>query len=371
MNKALIFRRAHVYPLLIAIIMVFVFLLIILSESGEEEKSDLKVGFITPGSIEGMGWNHKNYEGIEEACKDKEVELVVRSNIGECTGECPAAVQYLVENGCRLIFLNSFNYASEVQDLIQAYQGISFYANYTDYRLPNLSSYFCRVYQARYLAGILAGLTTKTGEIGYVAAFQNNEVLRGLNAFALGVRRINPTAKIIVNYSGAWESKDKEVMAVSQLVRNSNVDLITYHQNEPFVAQAAVSMGIDCIAYNGPIEIDDPHLLASVVSNWRFAYGDIIRMFYNGKANQDKTYWEGLDVGAVELDIQSDKVSEMVRRAVDEVRQEFYSGYDVFTGEIYDNKGVLRCRSDESLSDEVLFNEMDWYAKGVVVYEDK
>lgn len=371
MNKILNLKKNHIYPFLISIITVFVFLLIFLSNSGEEERSDLKVGFVTPGSIDGLGWNNKHYEGIQAACKEKEVELMVCKNIPESTGECPAAVKYLIESGCKLIFLNSYNYAAEIQDMVSDYRGISFYANFTDYSMPNLSSYFCRVYQARYLSGILAGLSTKTGRIGYVAAFPNNEVLRGINAFTLGVRRVNPSAKVIVKYSGAWDAKDRETEAVSELIRNTDIDLITYHQNEPYVAQAAVAMGMDCIAYNGPVELNDDHLLGCVISNWKFTYGDIIRMFYNGKANQDSSYWEGIDVEAVDLEVCSKRVPESVKKVIEEVRQEFMSGGDVFTGRIYDNKGGVRCDSGECLSDEVLFNNMDWYVEGVVVYEDK
>lgn len=191
----------------IALLIVFVILLAILIAlllfMGRSSSEKEKIGFVMTGSIGEEGWNGMHYGGISAACDNLDVELLVKENIKEFEGECGTAIEDLVNQGCRMIILSSYSYAEEVKEVIEKYPEISFYSISFDYHADNVTSYFPRIYQARYLAGIVAGMQTETNRIGYVAAMPNSEVNRGISAFALGVRRVNPDAVVTVSWSNA------------------------------------------------------------------------------------------------------------------------------------------------------------------------
>ena len=113
----------------------------------------------------------------------------------------------------------------------------------------NMSNYFGRIYQARYLSGIVAGMKTKTNKIGYVAAYPIPEVIRGINAFTLGVQSVNPKAVVKVKWTNTWYDPAKEKEAAKALLAEG-VDVITQHQDTAGPLQAAEEKGVFAIGYN-------------------------------------------------------------------------------------------------------------------------
>lgn len=349
---------------------VFALILFIISHIGSVEKEEkITIGFIMTGRSDESGWNRTHYDAIKQACDSAGVELKVKENIREFTGQCPEAVEELVAEGAKMIILSSYGYPEEVKDMIEKYPDIVFYSNSAEYHSDNLTTYFVRMYQARYLAGIIAGMQTKSGEIGYVAAMSNSEVNRGINAFTLGVRRVNPQAKVIVTWTDTWEDKDRETAAAETLINNTDIDVITYHQNQPYVIEAAENAGIDSIGYHEVAAGCSEHYLTSVVCDWESTYLKIINRFLQGKGSEDGLYWMGMQEGVVKLSEYSDIVSEEAKQEVKQAESEIMEGKDVFNGVIYDNEGNLRCNENETLSDEMLFERFDWFVEGVVVYE--
>ena len=94
---------------------------------------------------------------------------------------------------------------------------------------PNVSTFFGRIYQMRYLSGIVAGMQTKTGKVGYVAAFDIPEVVRGINAFTLGVRKANPDANVIVRWTKSWEDDEICAKATRSLLQGDSIDVLAMH----------------------------------------------------------------------------------------------------------------------------------------------
>ena len=164
------------------IVVAIVYLLIFAFDTETDKRHD-KIGFIILGDINEAGWNASHYNGIKAACEEFGLELLIRDHVKEDSGQCPAAVEELIAEGANAIFLVSFNYASEVRSLINKYPYISFINTSTLEHAKNLTSCFARMYQGRYLSGVLAGMRTKSNVIGYVAAMPNSEVCRGINAF--------------------------------------------------------------------------------------------------------------------------------------------------------------------------------------------
>ena len=310
-----------------------------------------------------------HYEGVSAACDNLGVELLVKENIKEFQGGCGPAIEDLVKQGCRMIILSSYGYAEEEKSVIEKHPEVSFYNSSFDYHAQNVTSYFPRMYQARYLAGILAGMQTGNGRIGYVAAMPTSEVNRGINAFTLGVRRMNPDAVVTVSWSNAWDDEEEERRQADLLIENAGVDVITYHQNQPYVIEESEKKGIYSIGYHRRLENYSEKYLTAVVGDWQLTYEAIIRQYLRGNSADNKVYWVGMDENAVKLADFSAAVSEDMKAEVIKATNEIIAGQDVFSGLIYDNEGNLRCKENQAICDEILLEHFDWYVKGVEFYE--
>ncbi len=328
-----------------------------------------KIGFVILGDVNAPGWNASHYNGIRKAVAAHGMELLVRDHVREGVGECPVAVRDLIDNGCSLILLASFDYPAELRDLAKEYPNVSFAATSAKAYATNMTAYFPRLYQARYLSGVLAGLRTKTGVIGYVAAIPNTEINRGINAFTLGVQSVNPRARVVVAWSGAWEAPEKEAELSERLVREAGADILTYHQDGATTAETADRLGVDFIAYNAPIPEGLTHGLASVRCRWDLYYDDILRRFRKGELNAVKNHWIGIDRGAVYLDEMAPSISADTRDRIDSIHQGLIGHRLIFLGPIYDNQGRLRCEAGETISDDALLESFDWLISGVTTLE--
>ena len=332
--------------------------------SAEPEVTPPKVGFIIPGDIRNPGWNAAHYEGVRVACDARGAELLVRDRIHENTGACPAAVRELAEEGCGLILLSSFGYPAEIRKLVEQYPNVSFAAT-SGPSSTNMTSYFIRIYQARYLAGALAGMKTKSGVIGYVAAKPNAEVNRGINAFALGAQRMNPDAKVVVAWTGVWEDPAQEAVLAERLILENGADLITYHQDDAAAAEAADRLGVDSIVFNASVPEGMTHGLASIRCHWDIYYTDILSRYMKGELNAVKNHWIGIDRNAVSIAELSPEVTPNMRSTLEALQHELVLDKLIFEGPLYDNQGVLRCGEGEAISDDSLQENIDWLLQGV------
>ncbi len=357
--------------LLIAAAAVLVMIFAVIIFAGFDTRSTFKVGLILTGKTTDTGWNGSHYNGVVSACEKLETELIVKEDIAEGTGDCEKAIHELAKSGVKMIILSSYAYPPEVKEVISSYPDIAFYGISSDYSAENMTSYFGRMYQARYLAGIIAGMQTKTNSVGYVAAMPNSEVNRGINAFTLGVKSVNPEAMVYVSWTNSWDDAEKEIALAKKLIENKNVDVMTYHQNQHNVAKAADEAGVFSIGYNQATEGLSEKYLTAAVWNWDELYYQIIREYVQGKPNSVKQRWLGIESGAVGLaELSSLADEDTVRVYKEEKNRLLTSGDEIFAGEIYDNNGTKRCSDGERLSDETLLTEMSWYVDGVVIYED-
>lgn len=364
MKSSKLFQRI----LLVAIGVVLAILLTGILITGNKKEKALKVGLIITGAVDEQGWNSAHYRGVRYACDKLGTELLVKEHVPEDRDSCAKAVHSLVKEGASMIILSSYAYPSLMRDVIQSYPDVAFYGISAEYYADNMTSYFGRMYQARYLSGVLAGRMSQNNSIGYVAAMANSEVNRGINAFTLGVRSVNPEAQVHVIWTQAWDDREKEEAATERLIEEFEVDLITYHQNQHFVAAAADKAGVYSIGYNEMEDGLSERYLTASVWNWEELYCKIVRERLTGEANNIKRHWFGIETGAVSLGEYSPLVPEELRQEIEQVQSSMAEN-SVFSNVIYDNMGQLRCDNGESLSDEVLLEKMDWYVEGVVVHE--
>lgn len=352
---------------LILIVFMIVYLVVVTFMKNSDKKQS--VGIVLSGSINENGWNGMHYEGIKKACKKAGVELIVKENVKEFTGKCQQAVSELAEENADMIILSSYNYPAEIADVVSEYPDIAFYANSSENHYENMTSYFVRLYQARYLSGVLAGMKTETNKIGYVAAMPNNEVNRGISAFTLGARSVNPEAEVIVIWSDTWDDSKKEAECTEKLINECNVDLVTYHQNGTAVIDTAEKYGVSSIGYHQHYNNYSSNYLTSVVCNWDKVYSELIKKLLSGEANKVENMWIGIKEEAIGLSDFSEQVTEEEKQAVEKAKQQLISGKEIFSGLIYDIDGQMKCDDGETISDEELLENFDWYAMGVKFYE--
>ncbi len=352
-----------------AAVCIFIVLILVIQTTGKQKDKKVRVGFIMSGSVEEKGWNGLHYQGVKKACDELELQLYVKENIKEHTGQCEEAIRELAEEKVNLIIMSSYGYAGEVSELVKEYPNITFYSESFDHGNDNMKSYFARVYQARYQAGIVAGMQTKSDCVGYVAAMANNEVNRGINAFTMGVKKVNPDAKVYVAWSGSWDDAQKEKNLATKLIEENKVDVITYHQNQPNVIEVAEKKGIASIGYHEPVEGASPNFLTTVEVYWDLIYKELVLDYMRGKSEVVNTYWLGMDKGAIGLAEFSSCVTAETKERVKEAQNDMLRGKDVFSGKIYDSQGKLRSKEGENISDDTLLTAFDWYVEGVEIYE--
>jgi len=328
-----------------------------------------KIGLIITGAKNDDGWNGRHYQALKSVCERFGLTLLVKENIAENVGDCPQAVKELVGEGAGMIILSSFAYPMEVADIVQDYPRTKFVGISAEHTAKNMTAYFARLYQARYLSGIIAGKRTKSNVLGYVAAMPNAEVNRGINAFALGAQSVNPQVKVVVVWTNSWQDDYQETVGAHRLIKEAGADVLTYHQNKKSVANVAESMGVDFIAYHETLSGYSPHYLTSVLCHWEIYYTEIVENFLKGSLNAEKINWLGIERNAVYLGSFSDRVTEDMRLKVEQTRQNMLDGFLIFSGEIYDNEGNLRSAADEALSDDILLTQVDWLVKGVEVLD--
>ncbi|RME65206.1 MAG: BMP family ABC transporter substrate-binding protein, partial [Caldilineae bacterium] len=230
---------------------------------------------------------------------------------------------------------------------------------------PNVSTGFGRMYQPRYLSGLVAGSMTKSNIIGYVAAFPIPEVIRGINAFTLGVKEVNPDAEVRVVWTNTWFGPPEEKEAAEALL-DQGADVIAQHQDTTEPQKAAADRGALSIGYDSDMRafVGDT-VLTSPVWNWGPMYLMFAEQVMNGTW-ETQQFWGGMDTGVVDLAPLSPMVPEDVASLVEEKKQAILNGStDVFCGPLVGQNGVEVLAEGQCLTDEQMLS-MDYFLDGVV-----
>lgn len=365
-------RIPPAFKLMIVLILM---LILVVSEHGYSQRQH-GIGLILSGSRYADGWYGANYDAALRACSDSDFELLTADNVGEEIGSLMAACDNLLRMGAELIVLTGLEDPRRFLPYMRSHPNVQFSGFDLTVRAPNYRPVFFRLYQARYLAGMLAAYQSKAGILGYVAAKPTVEIIRGINAFTLGARSVNPKAKVRVIWTQAWSDEATETEAVRSLKRGG-VDLITYHQNEEFVPRSADKLRLDFIGMSMPLSGYSNHALSSVVCDWDTFYRLLLRSF------DDESYvpplWPGIDSGAVGLAVFSQRVPKSVAAELAKARHELEDGSrTVFSGVITDlagqehdfgsgKEGSADCAEPENTK---LLYQMNYLVAGVETIND-
>lgn len=359
--------------LLLAIIMITaagIFFMQVRQASVDVTEEITKVGFILNGTIDDRSWGQAHYMSMEQTAGELNLDVDYRESVSQ--QDCEGVIDELVSEGCRVIIANSYEYGPYVEQAAETYPGVVFLHS-TGYAYhDNMSSYFGRIYQIRYLCGMVAGLQTRTGQIGYVAAFNTSEVNRGINAFTLGVKAVNPQATVYVRWTDSWIDDDLTREATKRLLDDhKDIDVLTGHSDSLALYDEADRRNVWIIGYNMDNADKYPeHFLTAATWNWEVFYTEQIMYVLQDKFI-GSNYWKGIESGMISLAPLTANVNPKTSQVVEETKERMINGqWDVFYGPIYDNEGYLRVADMENLTDEVLLTEFDWFVDGVVIDND-
>ncbi len=324
----------------------------------------IKVGFIYIGPVGDAGWTYAHDKGRKYLEKHVSgVETVYLESVPE-GAEAATAIENLIAMGCKVIFTTSYGYMDATLKVAEKYPKIVFEHCSGYKRAKNVGTYFGRMYQARFLTGIVAGMMTKKNLIGYVAAHPIPEVIRGINAFTLGVRAVNPKATVKVVWTNTWYDPATEKEAALSLL-DAGCDIIAQHQDSPAAQQAAQQRGAYSIGYNSDMHKFAPKAqLTAAVWHWGIVYTYIVKEVINGTWKSEDIWW-GLKKGIIGLAPFGPMVPESVKQKVKEYKQKITSGkLKVFAGPIKDQKGKVIVPTGKVASDKELLG-MSYFVQGV------
>jgi basic membrane protein A len=336
------------------------------SDPAVEPKKDekMKVAFIYVGPVGDAGWSFAHDKAREYLVSEMpDVETTFIESVPE-GADAERVLTELAEKGNKVIFATSFGYMDYVQNVAKKYPDVTF-LHCSGYKTAeNVGTYFGRMYQPRYLSGLVAGKKTQSKVIGYVAAYPIPEVVRGINAFTLGVKEANPDAVVKVVWTNTWYDPAKEKEAAKSLL-DAGADVIAQHQDTPGPQQAAEEKGAFSIGYNTDMSQFAPKAyLTSPVWNWGPYYVETVKAVQGGTWKSEK-YWGSMKDGVTQLAPMTDLVDAETKALVEVKQKEILEGkWDVFTGEIKDQSGAVRVNAGQTMTDEEMLS-FDWFVEGV------
>jgi basic membrane protein A len=332
--------------------------------AGIAAAEETRVGFVYVSPVGDAGWSYAHDQGRLAV----EAMDGVSTSFVEAVPEGPDServIRNMARKGFDLIFATSYGYMDSMLKVAGEFPDTVFMHCSGFKTAENMGNYFGRMYQARYLSGIVAGAMTRSGTLGYVAAFPIPEVIRGINAFTLGVQSVNPDATVRVVWTKTWYDPATEKEAAKSLL-DVGADVIAQHQDSPSPQEAAQERGAYSVGYNSDMSAFAPkaHLTAPIW-NWGPFYTETVKKVRAGTWKSG-SWWPGLKEGIVGLAPFGPMVPEAVKTQVSVKKTAIESRKAaVFAGPIADQDGKIRIAAGTSATDKELLG-MTWFVKGVI-----
>jgi basic membrane protein A len=331
------------------------------AEAGEGK--EVKAAFIYVGPVGDLGWSYAHDQGRLAMAK----ELGIETAIAEAVPEGPDAervIRDFVQKGYNVIVATSFGYMDSVLNVAKDNPDVTF-LHATGYKTAdNVGIYDGRGYQGWYLAGIVAGKMTETNSLGYVAPYPIPEVVRNLNAFALGARSVNPEATVTPIWISAWFDPAKEREAAQALL-DGGADVIARESDSVEPDKLAEQEGAFAIGYNAvSADVAPNAVLTAPIWDWSVYYTQAMKDIQAGEWTSAPVWW-GIEEGLLMLAPFGKMVPQDVQDLVEKEQARIVSGeFDVFEGPINDNTGAEKVKAGETMTDEQKL-AFDWLVEGV------
>lgn len=331
----------------------------VLSQAAEKPK----VAFVYVGPVGDAGWTYRHDKGRQcleaDGIKTAFVESVPQNP------DVAAVERDFLAQGYDMIFATAFGYQPFTQEVAKENPDKHFFGiTPTIAPADNILNYYGKLWDGRYLTGLVAGRMTKSNIIGFVAAHPIPTVVAGINAFTLGVRKVNPKAEVRVVWTLSWYDPPAEKQAAVALVE-AGADVVAQHQDTPSPVQGATGKGAWAIGSESDMSaFGSGRVLTGTIWNWCPFYRKAIRMVGDGSFKAGEFYG-GLDDGTVSIAPLNAAVPADTRKLVEDSQKGLIAGsLDYWKGPIKDNTGkqVVALGKTLSIAD---INGMNWLVEGV------
>ena len=340
------------------------------------DKNDIKIGIIYLDEAE-SGWSYSHELGIKETQKAfgfSDEQIIRKLNVSEeDDSNIESAISEAIAEGANVIIAPSWGFMDVCEQMAAEHPNVVFaHASGYKYNDMNFTNYFGRLYQARYLTGIAAGLKTQTNKIGFVAAqgVSNSEVTGWLNAFAMGVESVNPDAQIYVSVTNSWFDPAGERKAAQSLIAEG-CDVIAQHCDTAEPQIAAQQAGVWGIGNNVDMSSTAPDaVITSAIWNWGSYYTFLIGSIIDGSFTTEP-YLGGLADGMVGIAPLAPALStQEMAYAIAAAEENIIQGnLVIFSGEMKTNDGSIVGTPGGTLSDNEIAVGINWYYHNIIVHD--
>lgn len=339
------------------------------TETTEGAAADpITVGFLYVGPVGDGGFTDAHDRGrqyLEEQMGDK-VKTLYQESVPETMQDVKNAAKIMIDEGASIIFLTSFGFMDAAEELATEYPDVKF-MHFSGYKKndTNFGNYFGAMEEARYLAGITAGMKTESNQIGFVGAFPLTELFIGINAFTLGAQSVNPDATVQVIWTNSWYDPAKEKEAAEALLA-AGCDVIAQHCDTTGPQVAAQDKGVWAIGYNSDTAESAPEaFMTAPVWNHGIFYVQQVQAVIDGTWTPE-SYYGNMAQGYVDLLELTGVAPEEAKAKVEEVKAKIVAGeFNPFTGPIKDQAGNVVVADGEKLTREQIW-QMDYLVQGVI-----
>src|ERR1700748_1356176 len=306
--------------------------------------AETTIGFIYVGSRDDYGYNQAHAQAAAALKKMPGLKIVEEEKVPETDAVEKTMESMISLGGASLLFPTSFGYYSpHTIKMANKYPKVRFEhcgGLWTDKDPKNAGSYFGYIDEAQYISGIVAGYSTKSGKLGFVAAKPIPQVLRNIHSFALGAKLANPKAATQGIFTGDWSMPVKEAEATNSLI-DQGVDVLTCHVDGPktMVENAARRGAFVCGYHTNQSALAPKAYLTGAEWNWEALYPKFVKMIAAGETIPN-FYRGGLREEIVKVSPYGEAGSEQARKHADDIKAKLTAGgYTIFKGPIMDNKG--------------------------------
>ncbi|WP_028225247.1 BMP family ABC transporter substrate-binding protein [Paraburkholderia ferrariae] len=324
------------------------------------------VAFVYLGNPGDAGWTYAHEQGVKaiEAQFGDKIKVTRVENVPE-SADSERVFRDLAAKGNKIVVGTSFGFQDFELKVAKDYPDSVFMHATGFKKAPNFATYDVRTYQSAYLAGLVAGYTSKTGTLGFVASVPVPEVVRNINAFTLGARSVNPKARVKVIWINSWFDPGLEKQAAETLI-GQGADVLIQNTDSTATMQTAEQKKVHAFGWDSDMKKFGPHAqLGACVSYWGVYYAHLVQQVMSGTWTNAPVWW-GLKEKAIDLaDINTDAVPPAALKALAAKREAIVDGsFDPFAGPLADQSGTIRVAAGKSLSDPEL-QRLNWFVQGV------
>jgi simple sugar transport system substrate-binding protein len=337
------------------------------------EDKGLTVGFVYVGPKDDYGYNQAHAQGASTLATMGGVKIREEENVAETVAVQKTMESMIALDGAKLLFPTSFGYFDpHILKVAEKHPDVFFLhcgGLYQEGKHPaNVGSYFGYIDEAQYVAGIVAGLTTKKNKLGFIAAKPIPQVLRNINSFTLGARSVNPKVTTTVVFTGDWSLPVKEAEATNSLV-DQGIDVLTMHVDSPkVIVETAEKRGVFVSGYHANQATLAPKgYLTGAEWNWSKIYTDYVTMLKAGKPFPHLLRG-GLKEGFVKLSPYGAAVSDAAKAKADAAKDALVAGtLVIYKGPLKDNTGkIVIPAGKEQAQTDIELEKMNYLVEGVL-----